>query len=152
MLEVNFDDLLKHLQKKGHPVEFQKETQQLVFLLKQDKREFPVFIKIYPSKWIQILTFLPCQVKSEQNASLARLLHIINREIEYPGFGMDEKAGYAFFRCMIPPLKGQIGEQTLDNFIDLTFDACKNYSPAIEAVAMGLVQLNDLLKNLEKKP
>jgi hypothetical protein len=151
MLRVNLDEILKYLKQSGYAAEIQKETQQIFFILKQDKREFPLFIKIFPDKMVQLLAFLPCQIKQEQIPSVARLLHILNREIIYPGFGMDEKARFAFFRCMIHNNKDEISEIVLEKSIQQTSDACKNYSPAVEALAIGITQLEDLLKMSDNK-
>ncbi|MFQ5729728.1 MAG: YbjN domain-containing protein, partial [Waddliaceae bacterium] len=103
MMKVTLDALLKFLKKKNYDAKLQRETQQIYIILKLEEKEFPLFLRIFEqSDLLQLLVFMPIQIKPGTHADLARLLHLINKELDIPGFGMDENSEVAFYRCMLP--------------------------------------------------
>lgn len=151
MLTLSLDNLQKALTKRKYAANIQTETQQVYVILKLEKREFPLFIRIYQEEdLLQMLAFFPCQVKPDTAADTGRLLHLFNKELDIPGFGMDEMAGVVFFRCMIPSQTLKIPETFLDAFLHTIELACQTFSPTIEAVAAGLVTFDEILKKAQE--
>lgn len=146
MISLSLESLLAALQKRNHDAKIQEETKQIYSILKIEQREFPLFLRIFPEEHLlQMLAFLPCQIKEESKGSVARLLHLFNKELDMPGFGMDEVAQVAFFRCMVPSIDDQVNEKQFDNYFAAIEMACKTFSPTVEAIASGAVDFDDLL-------
>lgn len=146
MITLSLDSLQKALIEKKHSANIQKETEQVYCILKLEKREFPLFLRIYQDEeLLQLLAFFPCEVKADTAAEVARLLHLFNKELDIPGFGMDELAGVVFFRCMIPTANRKISQELFDAYISTIELACKTFSPTVEAVAAGLITFDEIL-------
>lgn len=152
MTTLNLENIQKILKKKKHDANIQQETQQVYTILKLGEREFPLFIRIYEQgDLVQLLAFFPCQLKTETLGDLGRLLHIFNKELDIPGFGMDEVASVVFFRCMIPMQKNKLDEQLLETFLNTVELACQTFSPTIEAISLGIVNLDEMIKKAQEQ-
>lgn len=147
MLKLDLVEIQKHLQKNSINAEFQKETNQLVIVLKIAEREFPLFIRIFEGgELLQILAFLPCTIKPKNMGDTGRLLHLLNKEIDVPGFGMDEESGVAFYRCMIPAKEHHIDAAIFDALLNAAQVVCTSFAAVIAAVAFGSVSFEEVIK------
>lgn len=152
MIPLDLNTIRKHLKSQGIEAELQKETGQLCILLKIADREYPLFIRIYEGgDLLQLLAFLPCNTKPETVADTARLLHLLNKEIDTPGFGMDEDPHVVFYRCMIPVKDKQIDGNIFDSYINATQIVCQSFAPVVAAVAYGAVTFEDVLKKSKEQ-
>lgn len=146
MKKVNLHSLKSFLKKKGYDAQIQTETDQVYVILKFDNQEFPLFIRILPEgSLIQMLVFFPFNIKKGIEGELARLLHFLNKELDIPGFGMDEAAGVTFFRCMIPTFEGDLSEPVLEGFMQSIQLVCKNFTGAVAAVGLGEMTFQGIL-------
>lgn len=146
MIKVNLNSLLNSL-KKNYQAELQEQTNQIYIILKIEDREFPLFIRIFDqSEHIQLLAFMPCQVKLGTENDLARLLHLINKELDIPGFGMDENAHVVFYRFMLPAPGKEVDEGLLDSYLKSIKLICESLSASVIAVATGLTTYEEILK------
>lgn len=147
MVKLEYHSLLPFFKKQGLEAEIQKETNQIYALLKIENKEFPLFSRIFEqSGLLQLLVFLPCTIPSKQVADIGRLLHMFNKELDVPGFGMDETVGVAFFRCMVAFHKDEIPEAILDSYMATFKTVCHSFSPAVEALAAGVITFEELVK------
>jgi len=152
MIPLKLDQLQKHLKKNQIESQFQKETDQLCILLKIAEREFPLFIRIFDNnELVQLLAFLPCNFKEETVQDTARLLHLLNKELDIPGFGMDENVAVVFYRCMIPAQNKEISEPIFDAFLNAVQVVCKSFAAVIAAVAYGAVSFEDVVKQSKEQ-
>lgn len=152
MSTLTLENIQKLLQKKKHDASIQQETQQVYTIVKVGEREFPLFVRIYDQgELVQLLAFFPCQLKAETVGDVSRLLHIFNKELDIPGFGMDEVAGVVFFRCMIPMKKNKLDEQLIETFLNTIELACQTFSPTIEAIALGIVNLDEMIRKAQEQ-
>ena len=152
MIPLELDKIQNHLRSQKIEVELQKETNQLCILLKIAEREFPLFIRAYEGgELLQLLAFLPCNTKEATVADTARLLHLLNKEIDVPGFGMDEEPEVVFYRCMIPVRDKQIDEKILDSYMNATQVVCQSFAPVIAAVAYGAITFDDVIKKSKEQ-
>ncbi len=146
MLKLSYDALTPFLKQQDVEVELQKETSQLYGPLKVANREFPFFVRIFEEGGLlQMLVFLPCNVVKERIADMGRLLHMFNKELDIPGFGMDEAIGVVFFRCMIPSFQKEIPDTTVEAYLKTFKTICQSFSPAVEALAAGVVTFDEML-------
>lgn len=154
MIPLELNALLAFFQKEGYSAEIQAETNQIYFSIKTDTRDFPVFSRTFDeSGLLQLLLFFPCTIEAKTVPDMARLLHMFNKELDLPGFGMDELSGVVFFRWMMPALKGDLQEESLKTFLSTLKTVCQTFSPVIEAIAAGAISFETLLeKARQKKP
>jgi len=151
MIPVTQERLLEELKKLGLESEVQKETNQIFHVFKLEKREFPLFIRIlHEGELLQFLTFIPVQVKKAHFADAARLLHMLNKELDMPGFCLDESSSTIFYRILLPTHKKEIAKEILEAVLNTTQVVCKTFSPAVEAIASGAMNLEHMLKKAEE--
>lgn len=151
MLTLSLDHIKKFLLEKKFDVQFQKETNQLYMLLKVEGHDFPVFIRIYDEgDLLQLILFIPCTIKAGAHAELGRLLHTLNKEIDIPGFGMDENAGVVFYRCMIPAFNKQIEEGLVEMFMQSLPLIAQSFTPVIITAATGNATYEQIMQKMEE--
>ncbi len=150
MLDVTLDNLIDHLKQKGLDATLQEETQQVLTVLKEEEREYPTFFRIFKeSSLLQIICFFPFQVPKDNIAEVARLLHLLNRELDIPGFGLDEKSFVCFFRVMLHIPGKQLDEKILESYLNTFSVVTKTFTKTIEAVAAGAVKMDQILEQAE---
>lgn len=151
MISLTLDSLSDYFKSKNYNVVHQEETSQLYILLQIQKVDYPLFIRIYKeSGLLQLLLFMPTQVKEGCENELARLLHLINREIELPGYGFDESSKAIFYRVMLQSYDGKIAVEQIDNFIKSLDNLCTMFTVPIVAIAQGNTTYSKLMADLEK--
>lgn len=147
MLALSLEKISDHLKKRKLQVELQKETNQLCVTLGLGNREYPLFIRIFDGGiLLQLLAFLPCNTKATTRLETSRLLHILNKEMDLPGFGMDESNDVIFYRLMLPVKDKQLDESIFDAMLNAIETATATFTPVIAAVAFGSVACDDVLK------
>ncbi|GAB4229841.1 MAG: YbjN domain-containing protein [Chlamydiales bacterium] len=144
----NFKKLL--LQRELHP-EIQRETQQVFAMMPIEGRDYPLFVRIFEeSGLVQCIAFFPFEIKKQTFPDVARLLHLFNKELDIPGFGLDEESKVLFFRCMIPSNKGKIEEDLFLAYLNTIHLACSSFTKPIEAVAAGAATFEELIEKVNK--
>lgn len=150
MVPLNTDDILNYLLQEKFPVQIQKETQQIYLINNIDNREFPLFIRIFTGgELLQIISFIPCNVKATAYGDLARLLHFLNKELDIPGFGLDENANLVFYRVMVPSVDKQIIGKHLTKYIRSIEQILKNFAQLIALVAFGAAKFEEIKKQIK---
>jgi hypothetical protein len=168
MINMNPESILSFMQEKKYDADIQSDTQQVYTIFKIDKKEYPLFLRVFDDgHLLQLLVFIPSHLKPNENfgkesahpssrhaknkhqspvvADLARLLHLLNKELDVPGFGMDEIAGVVFYRVMLPTPKKKIDSELLLAFLKTAEHVCKMFSTPIEAVSSGQMTLDAIL-------
>ncbi|MEC7840489.1 MAG: YbjN domain-containing protein [Chlamydiota bacterium] len=147
MLNIDYNSLLKHINSNGYVAELQKETDQIAVILNIDNVQYPLFIRILSEgPVLQLLVFLPCSVIKKTINDLSRLLHLLNKEMDIPGFGMDETAGVVFYRITIPSLNKKIDKMLLDTYLNSMQVICKSFTPVIINVLQGTMTLEAVMQ------
>lgn len=146
MLPLDLEHIQKHLSSQSIHSKVEPETNQICMMLKIAEREFPLFIRVYEGgEILQLLSFLPCNIKPSALADSARLLHLLNKEIDLPGFGMDEDNKVVFYRSMIPAKDKKINKDIFNALLNATQVVCTSFAPVIAAVAFGTVSFEDVV-------
>lgn len=146
---LNLENLLKVIQKTNPEASIQTETQQIVIKIAVKKVEFPFFIRITnDEKLIQLLSFFPSNIKAGCEADTARCLHLLNKELDVPGFGMDDLNGLVFYRYMIPCENKEFNESTLDRFMIAIPGICESFFPLIFNITQGTMKFADIADKL----
>lgn len=151
MLSLNLSEVQQFLTSKNYNVQLQKETNQLYILLKIEEREFPLFIRIYEeSDLLQLILFIPVVIQAGTENDLARLLHTLNKEIDVPGFGMDENSKIVFYRIMIPAFKKKLESELVETFMKSLPLVAESFAPVIMTAAAGNATYAQIMKKMEE--
>ena len=163
------------MKKNHYESDIQVDTQQVYTIFKINEKEYPLFLRVFDEgHLLQLLVFIPCHLesneqylpekkyskessnepKSEQQknviADLSRLLHLLNKELDVPGFGMDEMAGVVFYRLMLPTPKKKIESDLLLAFLKTVEHVCQMFANPIEAVSSGQMTLDQILAKAQE--
>lgn len=151
MFSLSLEDLNKQLTKMNLHPKLQEETNQIYVIKKISDKEYPVFFRIFEgSNLLQMLAFIPCTIKAGAENDLARLLHMLNKELDIPGFGMDEGTNVVFFRIMVPADDKRISSPTFETLMNSMDTVCKTFSPVVATVAFGLSTFDQVLKKIKE--
>lgn len=151
MLSLTLENLLQHLQNNKFDAQIQKETQQIVIIFKFEHKDYPLFIRICDDgNILQFVVFIPCSPKPNKIGDVARLLHLINKEMDIPGFCMDESKGVLFYRVIIPTFEHEITENLFASYIQSIQIICQTFSPLITAVALGVTSFDQVLQKTQE--
>lgn len=150
MIPLALEAIRESLIKGNFSVDVQKETHQLYLLYKINEREFPLFLRIFgEGELLQLIAFIPCEIKPHVQGDLARLLHRLNKELDIPGFGMDEQPGLIFYRIMIPSYEKKIIQLHLFRYITSIEEILRNFSPLIAYVSSGTSSYDEVQKKIQ---
>lgn len=152
MIPLKLDRIATYLRSQGIEAQLQQDSGQLCVLFKIGEREYPLFIRIYEgNELLQLLAFLPCNTKQETRSETARLLHLLNKEIDIPGFGMDEDSDVVFYRCMIPIKDQLLDGKLLDSYINAIKVVCQSFAPVVAAAAYGAATFEEIMKKTKEQ-
>lgn len=150
-IENNLKNLLTYFEEKGFLPELQEERSQLQITIESEKVEFPLFVRITDdAELIQLLAFFPSNIKQGHEADTARALHLLNKELDIPGFGMDDINALIFYRCMIPCPENQFNVSVLDKFSNAIPLICESFFPLIYSISQGNMKFEDMATQYEK--
>lgn len=177
MIHITPEALLQFMQKNNYQAEIQPDTQQVYTIFKLNQKEYPLFLRVFDNGYLlQLLVFIPSHLGPNQQfvlekkddaagaasaapqsqqqtaiaSDLARLLHLLNKELDVPGFGMDEQAGVVFYRVMLPTPKKKVESDLLLAFLKTVERVCQMFSIPIEAVSAGQMTLTEILEKAKK--
>lgn len=151
MIAMEPEALLTHLRQNQYEAEIQPDTQQVYTLLKVAKKDYPLFLRIFDEgHLLQLLAFIPCPLEKMVISDMARLLHLLNKELDVPGFGMDEITGAVFYRVMLPTPKKKIDGELLIAYTKTIEHVCQMFATPIEAVGYGQVTLDEILEKAKE--
>lgn len=138
MIPLSINEIHKNLLERKFKAEIQSSTQQIYIVFNHAGREFPLFIKVDETNGVlQLLIFLPCTMRPNAPQEVARLLHLLNKEMDLPGFGMDEQANVIFYRLVMLTHDKQIQGDLLNNIITSMVRISGALLPTISSVAGG---------------
>ncbi len=150
MIKLSLENIEKYLASIDVSSEMQEESNQLYSLRKYGGYDFPLFFRVYDEETLlQMLLFFPVSIKTGCESNLARLLLLINKEIDLPGFGMDESAGVVFYRLMIPSYEKKLQKDLIGMYLNAQEGVCKTFMLPIMAVAQGKMSYQTILKQLK---
>lgn len=151
MLNATLNALNTHLKQKGFTTQLPANENQIYFSHQIEEVDYPTFVRVYPDgELIQLLLFFPVEMKEGTEPHLARLLHLLNKQLDIPGFGMDEESRMMFFRFMLPTQNKKCSGEVFDNLIDMLKNVAGTFSPVINAVAFHEVTFDEVLEKIEK--
>lgn len=154
MEKLNLENIKKFLTGLDLSPELQEDTNQLVIVRTIDKYEFTTFFRVDNGekyKVLQIVSFFPGLYQPHTVSDAARLMHLINKDIDAPGLGMDETTGAMFYRTVIPSFDGMLNTTHLKNALETSRVACKEFWPPVAAIASGSITFQDAMERMGLK-
>lgn len=151
MIHLTGEALFSLIKKHYPQASVQEETQQIYLVLKVEQKDYPVFLRIFDeAHLLQIIAFIPCSLDKATVNDMARLLHMLNKEIDVPGFGMDETSEIVFYRLMLPAQHKKMDSEQILEFLRATEQVCGMFTPPIEAIASGQLTLEEIMKKAQE--
>lgn len=147
MIPLTLDNLYDFLSKNKIDVKRQPETNQLYVLYKVEDQDYPIFLRVMAEgELLQLLAFMPISLDAKTVSDLSRLLHFFNKEIDIPGFGIDESSKVVFYRVVLPSIQGEISGDIVTGYLNSLKVITETFFPVIVAVVTGKVTFADVVK------
>ncbi len=129
----------------------EEKSGQVYYVFEHEKQQFPVFLRIlHDGDLLQLLTFIPCTVNLDTVQDMARFLHMANKELDMPGFCLDENSLTVFYRLLLPSQQKKFDEDLLQAYLGTGQTICKNFATVIEALAIGAMNLEEILAKVNE--
>lgn len=152
MTELTYPNLKQHLAKKFPQIAMEPQGNQLLATMIIGNKDYPFFVRIFDEGVVyQLIAFIPCSWHSHYTPQMAQLLHLLNKELEIPGFGLDDTIRIAFFRAMLFAKNSHFDEQLLDAMVEAVEVACETFTPVITQVANGELSYLDVVRLAKEK-
>lgn len=149
MIDLNLKSIQQALQARGLKTDMETTTHQLHANIKINNIDYPLFMRIYEQNHLlQLLLFLPFNIKDSVVNETARLLHLINKQIDLPGFGMDEASHTIFFRQILVGIEGKIDEHLIAIYIESFERIVRLFAVPIVNVSQGNFSYEAVAKNI----
>lgn len=146
-MKVNQHNLLQTLTSLKLEAKVQQETNQITLFFEDGDHQYPLFLReLHDGELLQLLTFIPRRVEPENILDLGRLLHMLNKELDMPGFCLDEGSLTVFYRLMLPTIKKEYDPKLFETLINTSQMVIKSFGPVVEALAIGAMSLSEILK------
>jgi len=150
MIPLSLENVEKYLAAENIQTSLQNDSQQLYCIRKYGGLEYPLFLRVYDRETLlQLLLFFPLSIKSGTESDLARLLILINKEVDLPGFGMDETAGVVYYRLMLPSFEKKVQSELITTFLEAQERICRTFIGPIMMVSQGKATYQSILKQLK---
>ena len=135
---LNMNLIRTYLKAKGFAPELQLEHNQIYLAFKHSNLDFPVFLRaLNDGALLHMLVYFPFESKPETASDVARLLHLLNRELDVPGFCLVEASSLIVFRCVIPSHNQRVEEDHISAFLETLRKVSETFVAGIAAVATG---------------
>ena len=150
-MEIDSDALIAAFDKIGLKADLQPGAGQVLVKFSEHGFEYPMFVRVLDGgNLIQMLTFVPCNFDETTYFPVSRLLHMINKELDMPGFGCDEDSRTVFYRVIIPMLDKRMNENLLQVYAGTSRQVCKMFGAVVHAVAINAMPLDEVLKKAKE--
>lgn len=147
MPQLTYSVLQEQLAQKFPNIALQKQTGQLYASFTIEGQEYPFFARILEGNTLlQLIVFIPVQWISHYTPEVAQLLHLLNKEVELPGFGMDDNMRLPFFRYIFIAKEGVFDAELLSAIVEAMETACTTFTPVIKQVAEGQLSYREVVK------
>ncbi len=151
-MEVNQKLLMDYMKNLGYEVKIHEDTQQLYSTYEYQENEYPVFVRILgEGNLVQVITFVPCSIADSALNDISRFLHIVNKELDMPGFCCDEQTKTVFYRFVIPCVYKELSRELFEAYMNTSRNICQTFGIIIQALAMGVMTLEEVYEKMAEK-
>jgi hypothetical protein len=144
MLPLSHEKIIEFLVKEGYTPNWNEDAGQIEMPVTHGTHELSTFLRIFPDgPSLQVVTFLPVVFSPETISDLSRLLHLINKEVDMPGFGIDEMTDTVFYRSVFPCLNSEVNPELIQISIKALQVVTDAFLNAVNAIAQGAITFED---------
>lgn len=149
-MKADLGVFFKFLETEGLKPTFQSDNHVVFITMTIEKQDVPIFFAfISGNTLLQSITYLPLQMTEKTRGDVARLLHFLNKEIDLPGFGLDEKEKLIFYRSVIPVIDGEISEKWVKINLAAAKHVCETFMMAIALINSGTATLDAVMQKMK---
>ncbi|MDR3623584.1 MAG: YbjN domain-containing protein [Chlamydiales bacterium] len=146
-LKLTLNTLLNYLQNNKFMPQLQADTNQISILFRSATIEFAIFLRLLDEgELLQILIYIPIQLKDETLNDTARLLHKLNHDLDVPGFGISEYAKLIFYRIVMPCPNKICNTDLLNKYLQIGPKACTGLYQLISSIVDGKNTFDELMQ------
>lgn len=150
-MDINETALIQSLDKIGIKGSFQEDNKQIYSSLSINGFDYPMFIRrLQGGQLMQVITFVPCTLEEGSEHDVGRLLHMINKELDMPGFCCDEESKTVFYRLVVPCLNQNVDEALFHAYINTTKQVCTMFGTIVQAIAVKAMKLEEMLEKAKE--
>ena len=136
------NDLLQFLNKMELEPELEPQSNQVFISKPFEGVDFALFFSPRDNA-LHLISYFPYKFEKEIAGDLGRLLHILNKQIDMPGFCMEEKEGLVFYRTVLPCIDGNVSVDLLGLHMGAHKNVIEMCHRVIFGVASGQVKLEE---------
>jgi hypothetical protein len=145
-MELNEAAIVSSLEKLGVKASIQEANNQVLVTMSINGYDYPMFIRcLQGGHLMQMITFIPCSLDDEVENEVGKLCHMINKELDMPGFCCDIDSKTVFYRLVIPCLNQKVDEELFHAYFNTTKQVCTMFGTIIHAVAVKAMSLQEML-------
>lgn len=100
---------------------------------------------------LQLISTLPFHILDNQIPDLARLILLLNKGMELPGFELSEVDHLIFFRHAFVVPEDDLDERILLSLVGMIELLLSTFTETLEAVAIGNRSLREIIEDAQKK-
>lgn len=144
-MDLTQNNLFTFLKESNFAPNLMKDSNQISFIAKVKEFEIPFFFAIRnEGALLQIIAYLSFQMREQTMGEVAKMLHFINKQLDMPGFGMDESAKLMFFRCAVPTNDKLMDKPLILGYISAMQVAIGSFIHSIGMVVAGSATVDAL--------
>ncbi len=148
-MKVTQKALMDAMNKLGYETKIHDDTQQVYTSYNYQESEYPLFIRpLSDGNLIQVITFIPCNIVDSALNDVSRFLHIVNKELDMPGFCCDEDTKTVFYRIVIPCVDQELSQDLFDAYINTSRNICQTFGTVIQALAIGVMTIEEVFEKM----
>jgi hypothetical protein len=150
-MDLNEKVLIDSLEKIGVKGTLQEDHNQIFSSLSINGFDYPMFIRrLQGGQLMQVITFIPCTLEEGSSNDVGRLLHMINKELDMPGFCCDEESKTVFYRLVVPCLNQKLDEELFHAYVNTTKQVCTMFGTIVQAIAVKAMSLQEMLEKAKE--
>lgn len=150
-MKLSNTELIGSMEKFGLKAAVQENSNQLLAKFSHNGNEYPTFIRqLNGGNLLQLLTFVPCTIDADAYFDVSRLLHMINKELDMPGFCCDEETKTVFYRVVIPCINSQVDEPLFHAYLNTMQQVCGMFGTIVQAIAIKAMSLDDMMSKAKE--
>ncbi len=148
-MKISSNSLIDTLKQLGYTAKLHEQSQQVYTSYTHEDNEYHIFVRALPdNNLLQILTFIPCSIAENALIDLSRFLHIVNKELDMPGFCLDEDTKTVFYRVVIPCIGQSLDTTLFGAYLNTSKNICETFGTVIQAIAIGAMTLDEVFEKM----
>jgi len=152
MITITEQNLQEALTEAGFKARIEEKSKQVAASIMSEKREYPLFCRILADgELIQLIVFVPVSVEEKGVNDLSRFLHMANKELDMPGFCVDEQSKTVFYRVVIPTLGKKLSKDVLTAYLRTMQNVVDTFGTIVVALAIGAMTMEQIMEMSQKQ-